>query len=106
MSDAETIDPPLQGSSPPPRDCRSDSGRGVAGEAAGGIPRGFHDGIRPSFWYNNRVLAPVSPQGGFPSCLGPAGGSRLVPPRESEPYGSNPGGGSGIMPGDELIGYT
>ena len=52
MSDAETIDPPLQGSSQPPRDCRSDGGRGVAGEAAGGIPRGFHDGIRLSFWYN------------------------------------------------------
>ena len=60
MSDAETIDPPLQGSSPPPRDCRSDGGRGVAGEAAGGIPRGFHDGIRLFFWYNGRVLAPVS----------------------------------------------
>jgi len=105
MSDAETIDPPLQGSSPPPRDCRSDGGRGVAGEAAGGIPRGFHDGIRLSFWYNGRVLAPVSQPGAFRFAFDPRDEAASCRPGKANHKGETRGG-NGIIPGDELNGNT
>jgi hypothetical protein len=92
MSDAETIDPPLQGSSLPPRVCRSDGGRGVAGEAAGGIPRGFHDGIRPSFWYNKQVFAPVSPPGAFRFAFDPRDEAASCRPGNANRAGTARGG--------------